>query len=429
MKKQRLRLLVIGSGGREHALVWKLAQSPRAARVYGAPGNAGIAAHATCVPISSSDLEGLADFAQQEGVDLTVVGPELPLASGIADLFAERGLRVFGPRRNAALLESSKIWCKELLARYEIPTGNFISFSVAEEALSYLEMADLPVVVKADGLAAGKGVTVARTRNEAQEAVRQAMVEGVFGESGRRVLVEEYLEGQEVSVMALCDGERLYPLAPAQDHKRINDGDQGPNTGGMGCYSPVPVLTEELWQEAMERIMLPTVRALATEGRPYVGCLYGGLVLTREGLRVLEFNCRFGDPEAQVALPRLEADLVDLLEAAVEGELPEGERREGDSAAVCVVMASRGYPGEYETGKLIHGLETAAEMADVIVFHAATKQTDEGLVTAGGRVLGVTGLGPGLPEAIQAAYRGVNAISFAGAHWRTDIGRRALATG
>jgi len=424
MVGERLRILVVGSGGREHALVWKLAQSPRVERMFCAPGTAGIARQAECVSIPSSDLTGLADFAEQERIDLTVVGPELPLADGIVDVFQARGLRVFGPTRGAALLESSKAWCKELLAKYDIPTGFFASFDGVEEAMMYLDTQDFPLVVKADGLAAGKGVTVARRREEAEQAIRAAMVDKVFGESGRRVVIEEYLEGQEVTVMAISDGKNLVPLPSAQDHKPVFDGDQGPNTGGMGCYSPVPFLTEELTEEAMERIMGRAVQAMAAEGRPYVGCLYGGLILTRDGLKVLEFNCRFGDPEAQVVMPLLDGDLVDLLEAAVGGELPEGAAGAESRAAVCVVMASGGYPGAYETGKLIRGLEAAEAMEDVVVFHANTKQTDAGLVSAGGRVLGVTGLGDTLPEAIATAYEGVGAISFEGAHWRTDIGRR-----
>lgn len=406
--------------------MWKLAQSPRAGRIICAPGNAGIAELATCVPVSASDLPGLADLAGKEQIDLTVVGPELPLAAGIVDLFQSRGLRVFGPTRGAALIESSKIWCKEILSRYEIPTGCFASFSDPSEALSYVQDLSLPIVVKADGLAAGKGVTVARSTGEAQEAIREAMIHGAFGESGKRVLVEEYLQGQEVSVMALSDGTRLYPLPPAQDHKRIFDGDEGPNTGGMGAYSPVPLMTEDLWQEAMERVLKPTVHALAAEGRPYVGCLYAGLILTDEGLKVIEFNCRFGDPEAQVALPRVNADLVDLLEAAIDGALPESAGSFDPRAAVCVVMASGGYPGEYSSGRLIDGLDSAAALPDVLVFHAGTRKTDEGVVTAGGRVLDVTGLGDGIAQAIGTAYEGVKRISFGGAHWRTDIGRRAL---
>jgi len=421
----RLRLLVVGSGGREHALVWKLAQSPRVQRIYCAPGNAGIARQAQCLPISPSDLPALADFAEQESIALTVVGPELPLASGIVDIFQARGLRIFGPNRAAALLESSKIWCKETLARHGIPTGCFASFDEAEEALSYVETQDLPIVVKADGLAAGKGVTVARTVEEAQEAIREAMVRGVFGESGRRVVIEEYLSGPEVTVEVLSDGENLFPLPAAQDHKRVFDDDRGPNTGGMGCYSPVPALSDELAGQAMDEIMRPAVKAMAEEGRPYVGCLYGGLVLTDEGLKVLEFNCRFGDPESQVVLPRLEADLVDLLEAAVDGRLPNLAIAPERGAAVCVVMASAGYPGEYETGKLIRGLDETETMSQVVVFHAGTKQTDEGVITAGGRVLGVTGLGDTLSQAVETAYRAVEKIEFEGAHWRRDIGRRA----
>ena len=422
---RRLRILVVGAGGREHALVWKLARSPRAEKVYCAPGNAGIARHAECVAISASDVEALSEFAEGERIDLTVVGPEAPLAAGIVDVFQDRGHRVFGPNRAAALIESSKIWCKQTIAKYEIPSGCFITFERPDQALSYVELQEPPIVVKADGLAAGKGVTVASTVEEAQQAIRAAMVEGVFGEAGRRVVVEEYLQGPEISVMALSDGKNLLPLPSAQDHKPVLDGDRGPNTGGMGCYSPVPVLTEDLFQEAMDKIMRPTVRAMAAEGRPYVGCLYGGLVLTDEGLKVLEFNCRFGDPESQVVLPRLDGDLVDLLEAGVEGELPDTDERREEGAAVCVVMASGGYPGNYETGRLIHGLDKAEAMSDVVVFHAATKRTDEGMVTAGGRVLGVTGLGEGLSQAVETAYGAVEQIDFDGAHFRRDIGRRA----
>jgi len=416
---------VVGSGGREHTLVWKLAQSPRTGRIICAPGNAGIAQQAECVSVSVGDLQGLADLAVREKIDLTVVGPEAPLAGGIVDVFQQRGLRIFGPTRAAAVLESSKAWSKDLLSRYNIPTGYFATFDRPEDAIEYVGMQELPVVVKADGLAAGKGVTVARTRPEAEEAIKDCLVRGVFGESGRRVVVEQYLDGEEMSVMALVDGERLYPMPASQDHKQIYDGDQGPNTGGMGAFSPVPIFPEALYDEVLEAVMRPTVRAMAEEGRPISGCLYAGLMLTDEGPKVLEFNCRFGDPESQVVLPLLDADLVELLEAAADGRLPAaGDGRAGRGAAVCVVMASGGYPGEYETGKLIQGLDSAAGMSDVVVFHAATKKTDEGLVTTGGRVLGVTGLADSLPGAIAAAYRGVSAISFDGAHWRTDIGSR-----
>ena len=420
----KLKILVIGSGGREHALVWKLAQSPRAGTIYCAPGNAGIAQQATCVPIPATDLGELAGFAEREGIGLTVVGPEQPLAAGIVDLFQERGLRAFGPTRRAALLESSKVWSKDFFARHDLPTGFFGTFDTAEDAIAYLDTQSYPVAVKADGLAAGKGVTLARTREEAVEAIMDSLVRGVFGESGRWVVIEEFLVGQEVSMMALSDGEHLYALPASQDHKQVCDGDQGPNTGGMGCYSPVPIFPEELYQHTLEGILQTTIRAMAAERRPFVGCLYAGLVLTEEGPKLLEYNGRFGDPETQVVLPRLEADLVDLLEAAVEGRLPEAVAPTSSGAAACVVMASGGYPGEYETGKLIDGLGAAAKIEDVIVFHAATKETDEGLVTSGGRVLGVTGLADTLPGAIETAYRGVAVISFERAHWRTDIGRR-----
>jgi phosphoribosylamine--glycine ligase len=420
-----LSILVIGSGGREHALAWKLAQSPRAEKVYCAPGNAGIAREAECVPISVLDVTALADFAAEKKIDLTVVGPEAPLAAGIVDVFQERGLRVFGPTRKAAVLESSKVWSKGFFAQYDLPTGLFASFDVAADAIAYLDTQTYPVAVKADGLAAGKGVTIARTREEAVEAITDSLVRGAFGESGRRVVIEEFLEGPEVSMMAISDGERLYALPASQDHQRVFDDDEGPNTGGMGCYSPVPIFPDEMYQHTLEHILRPTIGAMTEEGRPFVGCLYAGLVLTAEGPKLLEYNCRFGDPESQVVLPRLEADLVDLLEAAVEGRLSEAVAPASSRAAVCVAMASGGYPGEYETGKLIHGLEEVAKDPEVVVFHAASKETDEGLVTAGGRVLGVTGLGDTLSSALERAYGAVEQISFEGAHWRTDIGRRA----
>ena len=423
--KSRLRILVVGSGGREHTLVWKLAQSPRAEKIYCAPGNAGIARQAECVPISVLDATALADFAAEQKIDLTVVGPEAPLAAGVVDVFKERGLRVFGPERKAAVLESSKVWSKSFFARHDLPTGFFASFDVAADAIGYLDTQTYPVAVKADGLAAGKGVTIAQTREDAVEAITDSLVRGAFGESGRWVVIEEFLEGPEVSMMAISDGEHLYALPVSQDHKRIFDDDKGPNTGGMGCYSPVPIFSEEMYQHTLEDIMKPTIRAMASEERPFVGCLYAGLVLTSEGPKLLEYNCRFGDPESQVVLPRLDADLVDLLEAAVEGRLPEAVGPVSSGAAVCVVMASGGYPGEYETGKLMHGLEKLDGRDDVVVFHAASKETDEGLVTSGGRVLGVTGLGDSLPAAMDAAYGAVERIGFEGAHWRRDIGRRA----
>ena len=419
-----LRILVVGSGGREHALVWKIAQSPRAEKIYCAPGNAGIAQRAECVDISVLDLPGLADFAAQQKIDLTVAGPEAPLAAGIVDVFQQRGLRIFGPTRGAAVLESSKVWSKDFFSRHDLPTGFFATFDVPAHAIAYLDTQTYPMAVKADGLAAGKGVTIAQTREEAVEAITDSLVRGVFGESGRRVVIEEFLQGQEVSMTAISDGEHLYALPASQDHKQIFDGDEGPNTGGMGCYSPVPIFPEEMYRHTLEDILKPTIGAMAAEGRPFVGCLYAGMMLTSEGPKLLEYNCRFGDPEAQVVFPTMKGDLLDLLEAAIEGDLPATESGQ-NGAAVCVVMASGGYPGGYDTGKLIHGLDGLADRDDVVVFHAASKKTDEGLVTAGGRVLGVTGLGDSLSDAISTAYEAVDQISFEGAHCRRDIGRRA----
>jgi phosphoribosylamine--glycine ligase len=421
-----VRVLVIGSGGREHALVWKIAQSPRVRRVFCAPGNAGIARQAQCVPIDVMDIPALADFAQRESVDLTVVGPEAPLVVGISDEFRGRGLRIFGPSKAAAALEGSKVFAKTLMARHGVPTAAFEVFDDYQRARDYLRAQEPPVVVKADGLAAGKGVTVARTLDEALEALRSIMVERVFGSAGDRVIIEECLSGQEVSVMVFADGEDLVPMAPSQDHKPVLDGDQGPNTGGMGCYSPVPAMDDELLSEALERIMRPTLRAMAAAGCPYSGVLYGGLIITEDGLQVLEFNCRFGDPESQPVLPRMKSDVVEILDAAAYGRLDRVSCDWSDRAAVCVVMASGGYPGEYEKGKEITGLDQAEAMDGVIVFHAATRREGSRWLTNGGRVLGVTGMGDSLPQAIERAYQGVAAIHFEGAHYRRDIAQKAL---
>ena len=422
-----MKVLVVGSGGREHALVWKIAQSPRVSKVFCAPGNAGIARQAQCVPIDVMDIPALADFAERESVDLTVVGPEAPLVVGIADEFRRRGLRIFGPGKAAAAIEGSKVFAKTLMARHGIPTGAFEVFDDYERAADYLRAQQPPIVVKADGLAAGKGVTVARTIDEALAALRSIIVERAFGEASNRVIIEECLSGQEVSVMVFADGEDLVPMAASQDHKPVCDGDRGPNTGGMGCYSPVPAMDDELFNQALERIMRPTLRAMAAEGCPYSGVLYGGLIMTERGLQVLEFNCRFGDPESQPVLPRMRADLVEVLDAAVEGRLDQVSCEWSQQAAVCVVMASGGYPGEYEKGKEITGLERADAMEGVIVFHAATRRQDSRWLTNGGRVLGVTGLGDSLPQAIERAYQGVGAIHFEGAHYRRDIAHKALA--
>ncbi|OAQ21034.1 phosphoribosylamine--glycine ligase [Thermosulfurimonas dismutans] len=423
-----MKILVIGGGGREHALSWKLAQSPQVERVFCAPGNAGIAEEekCECVPLSPLDFEALAQFAREKGVDLTVVGPEDPLARGLADYFREKGLRVFGPSAKAAQIEASKVFTKELLARYGIPTAAFEVFDDPEAAKRYVEKKGAPIVVKADGLCAGKGVVVCRTVEEALQAIDRIMVEKVFGEAGKRVIIEECLFGEEASFMVITDGETVLPLPTSQDHKPLLDGDQGPNTGGMGAYSPAPVVTPELAETIMETIMRPTIEALAKEGAPYFGVLYGGLMISEGKPYVLEFNCRFGDPEAQPVLMRLESDLVELMEAAFSGKLSEIEIRLRPEAAVCVVMASQGYPGKYEKGKVITGLEEAAQMTGVKVFHAGTAKKDGKIVTAGGRVLGVTAIAPDIPSAIKRAYEAVEKIHFEGAHFRRDIGSKAL---
>ncbi len=419
-----MKVLVVGGGGREHALVWKLKQSPRVKEIFCAPGNAGIASLARCVPIGAEDIPGLLAFARQEKIDLTVVGPEAPLTMGIVDSFSEAGLAIFGPTARAAAIEGSKVLAKEIMAKYGIPTARFAAFSEAGEAAAYIRRLNSPCVVKADGLAAGKGVIVCQTVEEALGAVEDIMVKGVFGAAGSRVVVEEYLTGQEVSILAFTDGETVIPMLPAQDHKQVYDGDRGPNTGGMGAYAPAPVCTPEVYQTALEKILIPTVRAMAAEGRPYRGVLYAGLMVTGEGPRVLEFNARFGDPEAQPVLMLLETDLVEIIEAALSGRLGEKEIRWRPGAAVCVVLASGGYPGPYRKGYPISGLDRVPP--DVVVFHAGTALEDGRVVTAGGRVLGVTAAAETIAAAIEKAYAAVEQIHFEGMHYRRDIGRKAL---
>ncbi|RKO66970.1 phosphoribosylamine--glycine ligase [Desulfofundulus salinus] len=419
-----MKVLVVGGGGREHALVWKLKQSPRVKEIFCAPGNAGIASLARCVPIGAEDISGLVAFARQEKIDLTVVGPEGPLTMGIVDSFNEAGLAIFGPTARAAAIEGSKVLAKELMAKYDIPTARFAAFSDAGEAAAYIRKLNAPCVLKADGLAAGKGVIVCRTVEEALGAVEDIMVKGVFGAAGSRVVVEEYLTGQEVSILAFTDGETVIPMLPAQDHKQVYDGDRGPNTGGMGAYAPAPVCTPEVYQTALEKILIPTVRAMAAEGRPYRGVLYAGLMVTDEGPRVLEFNARFGDPEAQPVLMLLETDLVEVIEAVLSGRLAEKEIRWQPGAAVCVVLASGGYPGPYRKGYPISGLDRVP--SDVLVFHAGTALEDGRVVTAGGRVLGVTAAAETIAAAIEKAYAAVEQIHFEGMHYRRDIGRKAL---
>jgi len=421
-----MRLLVVGSGGREHALAWKIARSPEVSKLYAAPGNPGIARVAECAPIKAEALDDLTAFAARERIDLAVVGPELPLTLGLADRLADRGVAVFGPSRAAAELEGSKVFAKELMAKYGVPTARFAVFAEAVEARAYVRTLGAPLVVKADGLAGGKGALVCRSLAEADEAIR-AMLEGkVFGRAGERVVIEECLEGEEVSFFALTDGEQTLPLAFAQDYKPVFDGDQGPNTGGMGAYSPVPTLGERLADELLETVVTPTLRAMAAEGRPYRGLLYVGLMLTRDGPRVLEFNCRFGDPETQPLMLRLDGDLVPLLAAVARGEGLPPRLRWRPEAAVTVVLASGGYPGEYATGKPIAGLEVAEQVPGVVVFHAGTALREGRLVTAGGRVLGVSALGADLEAAVEAVYEAATRVSFEGMHYRRDIGQRAL---
>jgi phosphoribosylamine--glycine ligase len=421
-----MKILVVGSGGREHALVWKLRQSPRVSEVFCAPGNAGIAQLAACVPLAATDVAGLAAFAKAQGIGLTFVGPEAPLTEGIVDRFEQEGLRVFGPRQGAAQLEGSKVFMKALLKKYNIPSAQYEVFDHRDQAVAYLERLAMPVVVKADGLAAGKGVIVAQTKAEAVAAVDLIMADRAFGKAGDRVVIEEFLAGEEASFLAFSDGTTVLPLPSSQDHKAIFDDDRGPNTGGMGAYSPAPVVTPELHEQVMAEVMLPTVRALAAEGHPYKGVLYAGLMIKDGHAKVLEFNCRFGDPEAQPLLMRLASDLVEVVEAVIDGRLDTVQLAIDPRPTVCVVMAAGGYPGNYEKGKVISGIEAAEKVEGVRVFHAGTAMKDGKVVTAGGRVLGVTAIAGTLTAAIAQAYEAVGRISWEGCQYRKDIGRKAL---
>lgn len=420
-----MKILVIGSGGREHALVWKLKQSPRVEEVWCSPGNAGIRQIAEVADLNVSNIAGLAELAKDIKAELTVVGPEVPLSQGIVDYFREEGLRIFGPTKKAGELEASKVFSKRLMKKYNIPTAAYEEFNDPQQALEYLKSACYPIVVKADGLAAGKGVIIARTQAEANAAVNTIMTEREFGAAGQRIVVEEFLEGQEVSMMAFAAGADFHLMPPAQDHKPIFDNDQGPNTGGMGCYSPVPIVTEAMQQEAADKVIAPTLQAMAAEGRPYYGVLYAGLIITKDGLKTLEFNCRFGDPETQVILPRLESDLVDILEPIAAGHLGDAPRW-SNRAATCVVMAAGGYPGKYDKMKQISGLEEAAQLDDTIVFHAATFYVNRHYFTNGGRVLGVTGLGEDLKASVDHAYVAVNKITWENVQFRHDIAAKAM---
>jgi phosphoribosylamine--glycine ligase len=422
-----MKVLVVGGGGREHALVWKLRQSPLVKELFCAPGNAGISRLAQCVPISSGDVEGMLGFARDRRVDLTVVGPEEPLVKGIADRFEAEGLAIFGARARAAELEGSKAFAKELMKRHGIPTGEFRVFSNPDEAKQYVRGTGGPIVVKADGLAAGKGVFPCTTTEEALAAVDRIMVTRDFGSAGDCLVVEEFLAGEEASFLAITDGETVVPFPSSQDHKAVGDGDRGPNTGGMGAYSPAPVVTPQLHDQVMERIMIPTVRAMAREGRPFRGILYAGLMISEGVAQVLEYNVRLGDPEAQPLLMRLKGDLVPVLWAAIRGRLQEAPLAWDPRAAVCVVMASEGYPGPYVKGRPISGLDAAGAMEEVMVFHAGTRESEGRIVTDGGRVLGVTARGEDVATAISRAYGAVDRIHWQGVHFRRDIGRKALA--
>lgn len=418
------RVLVIGQGAREHALVWKLAQSPGIEKIYAAPGNAGIAQFADCIDLKATALSELAELVERNKIDLTVVGPEAPLMEGLVDLFESRGLRVFGPRANAAELEGSKVFTKNLFQKYRIPTAAFAVFDDAGAAKEYIRAQRGQLVVKADGLAAGKGVVVAPDPETAMQAVDDIMVSREFGTAGEKIVIEECLIGEEVSVFGLCDGKNVVHMVAAQDHKRINDGDEGPNTGGMGAYSPPPIYTAALKEQVMREVMEPVVAAMAAEGRPYTGILYAGLMITANGPKVLEFNARLGDPEAQVVLPLLEGDLLPVLDAAIDQKLDTLDIRFAADACVSVVLASGGYPGNYATGEVITGLDTVD--SDVLVFHAGTKQRGGEIVTDGGRVLSVVARGTTVRDAVDRVYREIPKIRFNRMHYRKDIAYRAL---
>ena len=423
-----MKILVIGSGGREHAIVRALKKSPRATDIYVLPGNGGISADAVCVPGSATDVAGAVDFAREIGADFAVVTPDDPLCLGMADALEHIGVPVFGPSKAAAQIEGSKVFAKGLMRKYGIPTAACEVFDDFEAALAYVDAAPLPIVVKADGLALGKGVTVAQTREEARSAVRAAMCERVFGESGARLVIEEYLEGPEVSVLSFTDGHTLVPMVSSMDHKRALDGDLGPNTGGMGTVAPNPWYTPEIAAECMERIFLPTMRAMNAEGRTFRGCLYFGLMLTKDGPKVIEYNCRFGDPETQVVLPLLDTDLLEIMEATAAGRLAEVDIRWKPGSACCVILASGGYPKAYKKGLPISGLEENGQLPGepAEVFHAGTKLESGRYYTNGGRVLGITATAFSLEEAVSRAYAAADRISFEGLHRRGDIGARAL---
>ncbi|QNK56601.1 phosphoribosylamine--glycine ligase [Paenibacillus sp. PAMC21692] len=420
-----MRILVIGSGGREHTICWSLKKSDKVKELFCAPGNAGISQIAECVPIPVSQFDELTRFAKEASIDLVFVGPDDPLADGIVDAFEAAGIPAFGPNKAAAEIEGSKIFMKNLLKKYNIPTAKYETFTDYEAASAYLREQSIPIVIKADGLAAGKGVTVAYSMEEAEKALREAMVDKVFGEAGNQIVIEEFLEGQEMSILAFVDGETVKPMVPAQDHKPIFDGDKGPNTGGMGTYTPLPHIDPAIIEESITNIIIPTAKAMVSEGRPFRGVLFAGLMMTKDGPKTIEFNARMGDPETQVVLPRLKTDLVDIVLAAMNGRLGDLDIEWSDEAAVCVVAASEGYPASYPKGCVITGI-AEAEAQGALVFHAGTALKDGQFVTNGGRVLGIVGRGRDIAEARARAYEAVSVISFEGMQNRTDIAAKAL---
>lgn len=421
-----MRVMVIGSGGREHALIWKLKQNSKIEKIYSVPGNAGIASIAECVPdISVTDTTKLLHFASSKKIDFTIVGPEAPLSQGVTNAFQAQGLKIFGPTQEAAMLESSKIFAKSFMNRFKIPTALSEAFDDKNKALDFIKKTGLPIVIKADGLAAGKGVVICQSFPEAEIALENMLEKNIFGDAGKQVLIEEFLRGEEVSIFAVSDGVNYQILAPAQDHKAIFDGDQGPNTGGMGAYSPARIVDEELMQQIQKAVIEPTITGMALENRPYRGLLYAGLILTKNGPKVLEYNCRFGDPETQAVLPLLKSDLLELLIAASEGNLKNYHLEKHEMAAVCVIMTAGGYPGKYEKGQTILGLDREFD-ENIYIFHAGTKKVKEKIVTDGGRVLGVTAWAPDVADAIKSAYTAVGKIAFNGAYYRKDIGHKAL---
>ena len=418
-----MKVLIVGSGGREHAMAWKVAQSPRVDKIYCAPGNAGIEEYAECVDIKAMEFDALAAFAKEKGIDLTVVGMDDPLVGGIVDVFEAQGLRVFGPRKNAAILEGSKAFSKDLMKKYNIPTAAYENFTDPQAALEYLKTSKFPIVLKADGLALGKGVLICNSYEEAEAGVREIMTDKKFGSAGNCMVIEEFMTGREVSVLSYVDGKTIKPMTSAQDHKRAGDGDTGLNTGGMGTFSPSPFYTEEVDEFCRKYIYQPTVDAMAAEGREFKGIIFFGLMLTEDGPKVLEYNARFGDPEAQVVLPRMKTDIVDVFEACIDGTLDQIDLQFEDNAAVCVVLASDGYPVSYKKGYLIEGLDAFKEKDGYYVFHAGTAKGKDGIVTNGGRVLGVTATGPNLKAARKNAYEAVDWVKFENKYYRNDIGK------